>query len=115
MKHSDFIKSAYTVLYHSKLEVESYVKNRFAYLINSGRFEDDIRYAVHQLLNHVLWQDREAVHMGFKKWKDETLPSRLEALKFHAENCETPCRCKMCKINKNWREIYERERPPICQ
>ena len=114
MKHYGFLKSAYVVFCHSKYKVESHIKNRFLFLINSGRHEQDVRYAVNQLLNHVLWEDKDAVHMGFEKWKKENLPIKLEALDFYSENCETSCRCKMCNINKKWSEIYEGKRPELC-
>ena len=118
MKHSDFIKSAYIVLYHSKFKVEPHIQNRFTYLINSGRFEDDgsetrKKYLLNQELDNFLWDNPEAINNGFTNWKNTNLPIRLEAFRYHDDNCET--QCKICEFNKNWRNKYERERPPICQ
>ena len=73
-----------------------------------------IKFSVNQLLDNILWEIPLAVNQGFYEWKTSNLPLRLEAIKFHRENCNGNKKCKMCKLEKQWSEFNERTRPELC-
>ena len=94
--------------------VPSWVNNRFEFIITDARQEREKKYNIEQLLDIVLWEHSEAIEVGFKEWKKKKLPQRLEAMQFHRENCTDSKRCKMCKLEKQWRNFNERTRPKLC-
>ncbi len=116
MKLEDFAKCAYSFMLDidtiSNINREFNLKRFFVILGGYGS-ESRKKYLLNQELDNFLWDNPEAIDIGFTNWKSINLPIRLEAFLYHDDNCET--QCKICKFNKNWREIYERKRPELCQ
>ena len=114
MHYDDFIQSTFTILNGWDYKVESWIKNRFEFVVSDNRYKSSKKYAVGQLLDTALWEIPNAVNLGFVEWKKANLPLRLEAIKFHRENCDGNKKCKMCKLEKQWSEFNERTRPELC-
>tara|TARA_R110001592_G_C12571504_1_gene692398 strand:+ start:182 stop:493 length:312 start_codon:yes stop_codon:yes gene_type:complete len=86
---------------------------RFFVVLEGYGNETRKKYLLNQELDNFLWDNPKAIDVGFTNWKNTNLPIRLEAFRYHDDNCET--QCKICEFNNNWRNKYERKRPPICQ
>ena len=114
MNYDDFIQSTFTILNGWDYKVEYWIKNRFEFVVSDNRYQSSKKYAVGQLLDTALWEIPNAVNLGFVEWKKANLPLRLEAIKFHRENCDGNKKCKMCKLEKQWSEFNERTRPELC-
>lgn len=114
MNYSDFIQSTFTIFNGGDYKVESWIKNRFEFIVCDNRYESSKKFAIGQLLDTTLWEIPNAVDLGFVKWKKINLPLRLEAIKFHRENCNSRRNCKMCKLEKQWSDFNERTRPELC-
>ena len=98
MNNDDYIQSVYTIFNGWDYEVKSWIKERFEVEISNPKQDSITKFMVNQLLDHFLWDLEEAVSEGFSVWKTKNLPLRLEALKFHKENCIGHDNCKMCKL-----------------
>ena len=114
MKYDDFIKSSFTIINGWDYKVDSWIVDRFEMIVSSRSQKSIIKFSVNQLLDNILWGVPLAVNRGFYEWKIENLPLRLEAIKFHRENCSGRDNCKMCKLEKQWSEFNERTRPELC-
>ena len=116
MKLEHFAKCAYSFMLDintiSNVNRE-FNLTRFFIILEGYGSETRKKYLLNQELDNFLWDNPEAINNGFTNWKNTNLPIRLEAFRYHDDNCET--QCKICEFNKNWRNKYERERPPICQ
>tara|TARA_R100001463_G_scaffold83327_1_gene137886 strand:+ start:202 stop:543 length:342 start_codon:yes stop_codon:yes gene_type:complete len=62
--------------------------------------EKDKRFRLWQSLNMVLWENQEAVDMGFRKFARKHFNERLDALHYHDKNCNKYC--EICAKLKRW-------------
>tara|TARA_B100000085_G_scaffold226115_1_gene211728 strand:- start:324 stop:671 length:348 start_codon:yes stop_codon:yes gene_type:complete len=114
MEYDDFVQTVFTIFNGWDFEVASWIKHRFEIVVVTNIHRSDKKYRIHQLLDTALWEVKEAVDDGFTEWKRNNLPLRLEAWKFHKENCQGHDKCKMCKLENQWSEFNERTRPELC-
>lgn len=62
--------------------------------------EKDKRFRLWQSLKIVLWENREAVDMGFRKFARQRFNERLDALHYHDKNCNEYC--EVCAKLERW-------------
>ncbi len=93
-------------------ETEPYYMNCFDVIVKSNKSIKEKHFLVNQIIDHHLWRCEEAVKIGFHLWKTKEIDNILEALAFHKDNCII--QCKVCKLEQEWREKYERKRPELC-
>tara|TARA_R100000995_G_scaffold82794_1_gene57257 strand:+ start:555 stop:938 length:384 start_codon:yes stop_codon:yes gene_type:complete len=62
--------------------------------------EKDKRFRFWQTIYAVLWENNEAVDMGFKAYTKKYFYERLEAIQYHNKNCNSYC--KVCEILDRW-------------
>lgn len=62
--------------------------------------EKDKRFRLWQSLKIVLWENREAVDMGFRKFARHHFNERLDALHYHDKNCNKYC--EVCAKLERW-------------
>ena len=64
--------------------------------------EYDKRFRLWQTINVVLWENNEAVDIGFRTFAKKYFNDRLDALKYHDKNCNKYC--NICKIMESWND-----------
>jgi|5_EtaG_2_1085323.scaffolds.fasta_scaffold36567_3 hypothetical protein len=62
--------------------------------------EKDKRFRLWQSLKIVLWENNEAVEMGFRKFAKKHFNERLDALYYHDKNCNKYC--EVCAKLERW-------------
>ena len=62
--------------------------------------EKDKRFRLWQSLKIVLWEQREAVEMGFREFARQRFNERLDALHYHDKNCNEYC--EVCAKLERW-------------
>ena len=68
--------------------------------------ETDKNYRLDQTIDMILWNNHNAVSVGFLEWKEKNILQRHHAIKYHSLNDECGNNCEICRGIKN-----ERKRP----
>ena len=70
--------------------------------------EKDKRFRLWQCLNMVLWENHEAVDIGFRPFAKKYFNERLDALHYHDKNCNEYC--EVCKKLERWNDERKKSR-----
>lgn len=93
-------------------ETEPYYMMCYRMILENNTTKKEKYFLINQVIDHHLWNNDNAIRLGFQEWKTKELKNIVEALEFHEDNCNKYC--KICQLEEEWSDLCEGKKPELC-